>query len=93
MGLVRLAGLGCLAALPLAAGELVVAPGGLTPQGALEAIRAAKAKGDGVQRDFYAPLMVFRRKERKGRKDYAEQATWGRAATRWLKNSSSRFDL
>ena len=46
MGLVRLAGLGCLAALPLAAGELVVAPGGLTPQGALEAIRAAKAKGD-----------------------------------------------
>ena len=46
-----------------------------------------------VQRDFYAPLMVFRRKERKGRKDYAEQATWGRPATRWLKNSSSRFDL
>ena len=42
----RLAGLSCLAALSLAAGELEVAPGGLTPQGALEAIRAAKAKGD-----------------------------------------------
>ena len=32
--------------LTLSAGELVVAPGGLTPQGALEKIRAAKAAGD-----------------------------------------------
>ncbi len=34
------------AALTAAGGELVVAPGGLSPQGALEKIRAAKAQGD-----------------------------------------------
>ena len=36
----------CLTSFALAAGELVVAPGGLTPQGALEKIRAEKAAGD-----------------------------------------------
>ena len=38
--------LACTCALAASAGELVVAPGGLTPQGALEKIRAAKAAGD-----------------------------------------------
>ena len=34
-------------ALGTLGGELVVEPGGLSPQGALERIRAAKAKGSG----------------------------------------------
>ena len=34
-------------ALGALGGELVVEPGGLSPQGALERIRAAKAKGSG----------------------------------------------
>ena len=36
----------CVCALAASAGELVVTPGGLMPQGALEKIRAAKAAGD-----------------------------------------------
>ena len=36
----------CLTSFVLSAAELVVAPGGLTPQGALEKIRAEKAAGD-----------------------------------------------
>ena len=36
----------CLTSFVLSAAELVVAPGGLTPQGALEKIRAAKVAGD-----------------------------------------------
>ncbi len=41
-----LAAIAAFTAFTLAAGELVVSPGGLTPHGALEAIRAAKAKND-----------------------------------------------
>ena len=36
----------CLTSFVLSAAELVVAPGCLTPQGALEKIRAAKTAGD-----------------------------------------------